>query len=254
MRRDDKHTIQQSLDGQVAFITGASSGIGRATAHVLADDGADVSLAARSVDALKELAEEIEIAYGVDTVVTETDVTDESQVERAVDRTVAQLGRLDAVVANAGVGMDVPVAEMSTETYRAMMDVNVDGMFFTARETIPHLEETSGTLVFLGSFSGQYPRPHNPIYAATKWWTRGFALSLEASIGEDDIAVTTINPTEVRTQFGDETGDPLADEFEPGSVTEPIEVAEAISFAVRQRSPNVISSIDIYRRDKMTHF
>lgn len=95
--------------------------------------------------------------------------------------------------------MDVPVEEMSTEIYRTMTSVNVNGMFFTARATILHLRKSKGTLVFLGSFSGQYPRLHNPIYVATKWWTRGFALSLEDSIGPDDIAMTVVNPTGVRT-------------------------------------------------------
>jgi NADP-dependent 3-hydroxy acid dehydrogenase YdfG len=236
------------------LITGASAGIGRATAHVLAADGADVAVAARREERLEELAAKIEEAYDVNILVVPTDVTDEEAVDRAFDRTVDAFGRLDAVVANAGLGIDAPIEEMSTDTYRTMMDVNVDGMFFTARAAIPHLRETEGTLVFLGSFSGQYPRPQNPIYAATKWWTRGFARSLEASVGADNVAVTVINPTEVRTQFGNQSGSTLADEFQPGEVTEPIEVAEAISFAVRQRPPNVISSIDIYRRDKMTHF
>ncbi len=254
MDRRERHTIQERLDGRAALVTGASSGIGRATARVLASDGADLTLAARREGRLEALASEIEENHDVETLVVPTDVTAEAEVEEAFERTTERFGRLDAVVANAGLGIDVPVEEMSTEVYRRMTDVNVDGMFFTARAAIPHLRETEGTLVFLGSFSGQYPRPHNPIYAATKWWTRGFALSLEASLGAEGVAVTTVNPTEVRTEFGDEEGTALAEEFEPGEVTEPVEVAEAISFAIRQRPPNVVSSIDLYRRDKMGHF
>ncbi len=253
-RERTKHTIQPDLDGQTALVTGASSGIGEATAHVLAADGAAVTLAARREERLEEIATELTATYDAETLVVPTDVTDETQVEAAFERTRERFGQLDAVVANAGLGIDAPIEEMTTEVYRTMMDVNVDGMFFTAREAIPHLRETTGTLVFLGSFAGQYPRPFNPLYAATKWWTRGFALSLQASIGVDDIAVTVINPTEVRTEFGSEAGTPLAEQFEPGEVTDPLEVAEAISFAIRQRPPTTASSIDVYRRDKMHHF
>jgi NADP-dependent 3-hydroxy acid dehydrogenase YdfG len=106
----------------------------------------------------------------------------------------------------------------------------------------------------MGSFSGQYPRPYNPVYAATKWWTRGFALSLQGAVGDDGIGVTVINPTEVRTEFGSETDDPLNERFEPGEVTEPDEIASAVVFAASQEPPNTVAELDLYRRDKFTHF
>jgi len=135
-----------------------------------------------------------------------------------------------------------------------MMDVNVDGAFYTARAALPELREGDGSLVFVSSFAGQYPRPGNPVYAATKWWIRGFALSLQGSVGEDGVGITQINPTEVRTDFGSEDDDPMDERFEQGEVTEPSEVADAIAFAVAQDPPTYINSIDVYRRDKFSHF
>jgi len=247
-------SIEQTLDGQAALVTGASSGIGAATAERLAAAGADVVLVSRSEDQLSDLAADIEASTDTNAHVVETDVTDPEQVSAPVDATVDTFGRLDIVVANAGVGIDEPVTEMSDESYRTMMGVNVDGAFYTARAAVPHVSDSQGSLVFVSSFSGQYPRPANPIYAATKWWVRGFALSLQAAVGDEGIGITQINPTEVRTEFGSDSGEPMAEQYDPGEVTEPSEIADAIAFAVEQEPPTYINSIDIYRRDKFTHF
>ncbi|MDY6817528.1 MAG: SDR family oxidoreductase [Halobacteriales archaeon] len=240
------------LDGVTALITGASAGIGRATAEALANDGANVALAARSEDRLETLAADIESRYDVETLVVPTDVTEEQQVERMVDRTVDRFDRLDVVVNNAGIGRPESVEAMPTESYREIMGVNIDGMFFTSRAAIPHLRSTAGTLVFIASYAGTVPYPSNPIYAATKWWTRGFALSLAGSLGEDGIAVTVINPSEVRTEFGSSYDTPYTEQYDPGEVTEPEEIGAAVAFAATQEPPDAVTELNLYRRDKFS--
>ncbi|MFA1609909.1 SDR family oxidoreductase [Halobellus rubicundus] len=238
-----------TLQDSVALVTGASSGIGEETAHALAREGADVAVAARRRERLDALADDLEAAHGVETLVVPTDVREEDQVEAMVAETVETFGRLDVLVNNVGVGVGSDVEELSTEDYRLMMETNADGYFFATRAAIPHLRETEGNLVFVGSFAGQYPRPFNPVYAATKWWVRGFAHSVEGQVGSDGIGVSVVNPTEVRTEFGSESGETFEERFEPGEVTEPEEVAEAIAFAAAQ-DRSTVHEIDLYRRDK----
>ncbi|GAB3687306.1 SDR family oxidoreductase [Salinarchaeum chitinilyticum] len=234
---------------RTAIVTGASSGIGEATAHELAEEGLDLALAARRAERLESIAAELEEEYGVDAVAVPTNVREEAAVEALVEATVERFGRLDVLVNNAGLARGSEVAEMATDEYRTMTETNEDGVFFATRAALPHLADSEGHLIFVGSFAGQYPRPFNPVYAATKWWVRGFAHSVGAQVGDQGVAVSVVNPSEVRTEFGGNDGDSFAERFEPGSVTEPIEIAEAIRFAAtRERSG--VSEIDLYRRDK----
>jgi NADP-dependent 3-hydroxy acid dehydrogenase YdfG len=243
----------QPLAGEAAVVTGASSGIGTETARLLAADGADVVLAARREARLQELADELESDHDVDALAVPTDVQDEDAVDALVAETVDVFGGLDVLVNNAGLARGSDVADMSTEEYRAMMDTNVDGVFFATRAAIPHLTDGQGHLVFVGSFAGQYPRPFNPVYAATKWAVRGFAHSVEGNVGPEGVAVTVVNPSEVRTEFGSELGESFEERFEPGEAIEPVDVADAVRFAVRQDRATV-SEVDVYRRDKFGSF
>jgi NADP-dependent 3-hydroxy acid dehydrogenase YdfG len=245
--------VTRSIDGQAAIVTGASAGIGEATAHALAREGADVALAARRRERLEALADTLATEYDAEAVVVPTDVRDEDDVDALVETAVDAFGGLDVLVNNAGLARGGSIEDMTTEEYRTMMDTNVDGMFFAARAALPHLRESAGTLVFVGSFAGEYPRPGNPVYAASKWWTRGFAKSLSARIGDDDVAVSVVNPAEVRTEFGETYGAPYAERYDAGEVSEPEEVAEAVVFAAKQ-SPSMAAEIDVYRRDKFTGF
>jgi len=242
------------LSDDVVLVTGASSGIGAATVRRVAADGADVALLARRADRLHELADEIVEEFGVETHVIPADVRDSVEVAAAVDATVERLGSLSGIVVNAGLARGSDVESMTDEQFETMQGVNTDGAFYTARESLPALREAAGNIVFLGSFAGKYPRPFNPVYAATKWWVRGFAMSLAAQVGDDDIGVTVVNPSEVRTQFESADGTPLEEVFDAGEVTEPEEVADAVAFALSQEPPTTINELDVYRRDKFGHF
>lgn len=239
------------LTGRTALVTGASSGIGRATAVALARDGANVAVAARRKGRLESLAEDLQSTHDVDTLVHPMDVTEYEQVQASVEGTVDAFGSLDIVVANAGVARPGNPEEVSFDIHQSMLDVNVNGTFYTTRAALPHLRESSGTLVYTGSVAGRFPHPKNPLYAATKWWTRGFALSVAGAVGEDDVAISVVNPSEVRTEVGAEDGTPAKDRHEPGAVAEPEDVAESISFAARQDPPNSVTELDLFRRDKL---
>lgn len=259
MARETRPEGRGQLEGKAALVTGASAGIGRETAYALARDGANVALAARRGSRLREVAATVEDDYDVETLVVPTDVTDETEVDEMIAATVDEFGTLDVVVNNAGTGTEpgVAVEDLETDQYRTVMAVNTDGMFFTSRAALPHLRNSSGLLVFVGSFAGRFPRSKMPIYAATKWWTRGFAFSLAGQVGDADVGVTVVNPSEVRTEFGKEfrgEAELSKERYEPGEVTEPTEVAEAIAFAARQEPPDVVSELDLYRRDKFGGF
>jgi len=242
------------LHDVAALVTGASSGIGAATARALAAEGANVALAARRRDRLEELAADIESEHDVEALVVPTDVSVKEEIDAAVERTVETFGGLDVLVNNAGVGGVGSIDEVSFEEYRRLMGVNVDGMFAATKAALSHLEESAGTLVFVASFAGQYPRPGNAVYAASKWWTRGFAYSLAGTLGSEDVAVSIVNPTEVRTEIEDGPTPPMKERFDPDEATEPEAIADAVVFAASQDATDTAQEIDLYRRDKFAHF
>lgn len=250
--RSDRATDMADLTDATALVTGASSGIGREAARSLAAEGADVALAARREGRLVDLADELEAEHDVEALAVPTDVSVEAEVEDMVERTVGAFDRLDVVVNNAGVGNPGRVDEAPTEAYRRLMGVNVDGMFYTTRAALSHLRDAGGILVFVASFAGRYPRPESSIYAASKWWTRGFAHSLAGTVGEEGVAVSVVNPSEVRTEIGD--GYEAKDVYDPGEVTEPEAVGEAIAFAASQSPTDTAFELDLYRRNKFAHF
>ena len=239
------------LDGNSAVITGASSGIGSETAHALAREGANVVLAARREERLQELAEHVENEYDTEAHVVPTDVTDEEQVAALVDETAETFGGLDVLVNNAGLGRGEGVEELSTADYRTMMDVNVDGCFFTTRAALPHLRESRGEPRLHRKLRGPVPAAVEPGLRRDEVVAPGFALSVSSRVGDDGVAVSVINPSEVRTEFGGEES--FEERFEEGEVTEPDEIAAAVAFAARQ-DRSMVSELDLYRRDKLTGF
>ena len=248
---------ESTADRPVALVTGASRGIGAATAHRLADDGFDVVLAARSQDDLDVVAGEVADDHGVTARAVPTDVTDADAVAALVDATLERFGRLDAAVVNAGTGerRNVPLSELPLEEYRRVRATNVDGSFYTTRAVLDPLRETGGTLVFVGSYKGKYPSTSTPVYAATKWWLRGFAKSVAGRVGPDGVAVSVVNPTGVPTDFGRDVRERTnADRLDSGDVLSTDDVADAVATAVAQDAPGAVAELDLFRRDIYERF
>lgn len=246
---------EQSFDGRSALVTGASRGIGRATALELASMGADVAVLSRTTSVLESLADEIHDEHDVQAIVASADVSDGTAVDEAVDRAVDALGGLDIVVSNAGVAHERTLPELDSTEYRRVMAANVDGTFYVCKATVPHLRESSGHLVFVGSIAGKYPSPKFPVYAATKWWIRGFAKSLAGDVGADGVATSIVNPTSVRTDIGVEARErSLKEKYEPGEVAEPEDVARAIASTLTTSDTTTVSELDLFRRDEFVGF
>lgn len=217
-----------SLEGKVAFVTGASSGIGAATARALAERGVRLGLASRRADLL-----------GLDGIASFTcDVRNRDDVKAAVDDTVARFGRLDIVIANAGVGSYRPVVETSLEEIDEMVDINVKGLIFTAQAAIPHLRKQGGDFITLASEAGRRGLPDEAVYVASKFAQVGFTRSLDHELRSLGIRCTSICPGGVATNFGmgkglRTSGMPLLDRMMRSE-----DVAEVVVFALT-RSPSL---------------
>jgi hypothetical protein len=244
-------------DRPVALLTGAGRGIGAATARRLAEAGHDLVLAARTEDEIDTVAESVRAATGAAALAVPTDVADADAVSALVEAALERFGRLDAVVVNAGTGepRDVPVDELPLAAYRQVIATNVDGVFHTVRAVLPPLRESAGTLVFLGSYKGCHPSTSTPVYAASKWWLRGFAKSLSGRVGTEGVAVSVINPTGVPTEFGrDLRKRTNADRLDPDAELSATTVADAVVYAVEVPPPGTVAELNLFRRDSYSRF
>jgi NADP-dependent 3-hydroxy acid dehydrogenase YdfG len=188
------------LKDKVALVTGASSGIGAATALALAEEGASVAIAARRLARLDALADRIR-AMGGNVLPIETDVTDETQVGNMVERTVGSFGRLDLLLAIAGVGVAAPFHNTTTAEYREMVDVNILGTLYPIHAALPYMRKQGrGHIVMLSSGTGRYIHP-SVVYSGTKHAVSAIAESLRREIGKAGIRVTVVEPGAVRTGF-----------------------------------------------------
>lgn len=175
------------LTGKVAFITGASSGLGVEFAKALAIQGADIALLARREDKLKTVAKEIE-DFGVRALPVKCDVTDEEQIANAVEKVIDTFGRIDILINNAGFCFVKPTSEMSLEDWNRVMDVNLDGVFLTTKHVTPHMvKQNYGRIINIGSMYGLRANTTGPIahyYASkgaipqlTRGWAQEYALN-----------------------------------------------------------------------------
>ncbi len=226
---------RRTLRGQVAIISGASSGIGRATALALAAEGARLALAARSADRLRATADEIK-AQGGEALALPTDVTHREQVERLVRETLDHWGRLDVVVANAGQYIRCPVRELTVAAVERSLAVNFYGGLHLALAALPTLlAQGSGHLIFVTSMDGKKGLPPDAPYVAAKFALTGLAEVMRQELRGSGVAVTTVLPGRVDTPMIETLRVPWISAKVP-----PEAVAGAIVRAVYRSRPEVI--------------
>ncbi len=220
---------------QIALVTGASSGIGRATVLALAQCGAHVALAARSVDKLDEVAEEVR-RLGRQALAVPTDVRRRADVSRLVRQTLATWGRIDILVANAGAYIRTPVPAMRVEHFEESFQVNFYGALYLIVESLPAmLERRQGHIVLISSMDAQKGMPLDAPYVAAKYALRGLGEVMRQELRPYGIFVTTVFPGRVDTPLIDYLDVPRISAKIP-----PANVAKAIVRAVRRRQPEVI--------------
>lgn len=189
------------LQGEVAVITGASSGIGAAIARAFAAEGARLVLASRSEEKLAEVARTLGTTGGPALVVP-TEVGKPEQVKRLVERTLAEFGRIDIFVNNAGIGMYTPFERVIWEHFRELWEVNFFGAAYAMREVVPIMRRQGrGTIVNISSVAGRIPLPYLSSYCSTKFALNALSDGLRNELVRDGIRVLVVCPGRVRTGF-----------------------------------------------------
>jgi NADP-dependent 3-hydroxy acid dehydrogenase YdfG len=197
------------LKGTVALVTGASSGIGHATARALARLGAAVVLVARRKDRLDALVGEIERAGGKGFAIA-LDITDRASAEAAVQQTVAQFGRLDILINNAGVMIIGPVVENEIEDWERMIALNQRALLYMTKAALPHLQAAAeketrrvADIVNISSYAGRVASPNFAVYNMTKFGVNGFTEALRQELGGSHVRVGVLEPGAVNTELND---------------------------------------------------
>ena len=229
-----------SLDGKVTAITGASSGIGEATAELFAKEGAKVALLARRADRLGELAKRIE-ADGGKALPIEIDITDHGKVEAAVAEIKGQFGGLHHLINNAGVMLLGAVDGWDISEWRRMIDVNLLGLLYCTREAMPIIRDSGGGhIVNVSSVAGRQASFGSAVYNMTKWGVTGFSEALRQEALNSNIRVTCVEPGFVDTELQAHNEHPMVVEAtekmrdEIGKVLEAEDIARGILYAVAQ--------------------
>jgi len=221
------------LQNQVAIITGASAGIGQASARALMREGASVVLTARRKERLEELVSEAK-RLGVKAISVPGDAREEDTAKRAVDQAKKSLGRIDILIANAGVGNYKNLVDTSADEYDEMMDSNMRSTFLFARHVAPvMIQQRSGLVLMISSMAGVYGFAGEAVYCATKFAQVGFAQGLDKELRPHGIKIGTINPGGVKTEFAIGLGRTEKGVAE-SQMLEADDVAQAVLFACTQ--------------------
>jgi NADP-dependent 3-hydroxy acid dehydrogenase YdfG len=232
--------VKPALEGTVALVTGASSGIGAATASALAAQGAAVALAARRRDRLDTLAADIR-EQGGSALVLESDVTDERQAAGVVERTVGELGRLDTLINNAGAMLLGPVVGAPLPEWQQMVQLNVLGLLYCAHAALPHLLTAAedeprhvADMVNISSVAGRAARTGNGVYSLTKHGVGAFSESLRQEVTKRYVRVSLVEPgataTELASHNRPEVLESIRSQF--GRTMDAADIADAITYIV----------------------
>jgi NADP-dependent 3-hydroxy acid dehydrogenase YdfG len=226
------------LDGKVAVITGASSGIGEATAEALAAEGAAVVVAARREERLSDLVERIN-GNGGKALSVECDVTDEEQAHDLIQRARDELGRVDILVNNAGVMQLSKIEKGLSDEWRRMFDVNVLGLLYVTDAAVQVMKEQgSGHLINVSSVAGRKSGPLRGAYSGTKFAVNAISEALRVELLEDNIRVTMVEPGAVETELPDHITDEEAKEgisaLYQTDILQPEDIAAAIAYCAVQ--------------------
>jgi NADP-dependent 3-hydroxy acid dehydrogenase YdfG len=232
------------LSGTVALVTGASSGIGAATARRLAEHGASVALVARRKDRLDDLAAEIEKRGGTALAVG-ADITDRAQAEAAVQRSVEHFGRLDTLVNNAGLMLLGPVVGADVEEWERMIAVNVQGLLYATRAALPHLLKSAdegprqvADIVNISSIAGRIAWSGYGVYNLTKFGVNGFTESLRQEVTRRHVRVGVLEPGGVDTELGShndhkpEVREAIGAFYQQTAVLAPDDIADGVTYMV----------------------
>ncbi len=241
------------LAGTAALVTGASSGIGEATAETLAAEGASVAVVARRRDRLEALADRI-AGQGGRALVVEADVTDEDQARAAVARAADGLGRLDVLVNNAGVMLLGPIVGAPVDEWRRMVDLNLLGLLYCTHAALPHLLDAAqqgprqvADVVNVSSVAGRLARTGNGVYSATKFAVAAFSESLRQEVTRRHVRVTLVEPGMVATELAGHNRPEILEtvraNFQDTEPMAPGDIADAITFAVTRPRHAVVNEL-----------
>ncbi|MFD6994248.1 SDR family NAD(P)-dependent oxidoreductase [Streptomyces sp. NPDC059943] len=243
--------MNDTLDGKIALVTGASSGIGRATALALAKAGARVAVGARRTDRLKSLAQD---APG-EILVLELDVTDRRSVQDAVATTVDHYGALDVLVNNAGVMLSGPILGADTAQWTRMVETNLLGSMYAVHTALPHLLSRKGAVVQISSTSGRTASAGGGVYAATKFGVNAFSEALRQEVTAQGVRVVVIEPGFVATELTSHLTDPAMQAAAKGMADsmrtlQAEDIAGAVLYAITQPAHVAVNEILVRPTDQ----
>ncbi len=243
--------MSTTLQGKAVLVTGASSGIGEATALALSAQGARVAVGARRADRLKSLVAK---APG-EVLALELDVTDQESVRAAVAETVERFGALDVLVNNAGVMLAGPIVGADTTEWTRMVETNLLGSMYAVHAALPHLLERKGTIVQISSTSGRIASAYNGVYAATKFGVTAFSEALRQEVTALGVRVVVVEPGFVATELAGHITDPAMRAAAQNMAAtmrtlRPEDIADAVVYAVTQPQHVAVNEILIRPTDQ----